>query len=333
MIALVRMASPWMSYIDKNPALTALPKLVVGQIRDMDKPHLAVCTGKNWVVCNHQVIGEQRNRVYRELVEMFTVHEIRYVVATQKLLWYSDVLEQVCRDLKIELTWCEIFFDDRIIMDRTGLQYCKDNDIHYESTIKPAEPILPKKTRLKQPSSMPAAELLTKLKVVKSDETVVVLGQVPHDMALRQFPGLSYPEWLHAIFTHNHGTTFLFKHHPQAPTAGIEKYSNVRVINEGLDSLWGAFSLFASFSSTTIFEGMIRGKKFATGGYHFCSGLTPTVHSTAEAKGLVEKLRAHETPQEAWTRRLTFICNHYTIPLTSPNLWKRMTTTSEQYFA
>ena len=153
-------------------------------------------------------------------------------------------------------------------------------------------------------------------------------------MAVKEYPGLSYYEWLDALFRNNLKTFFLFKHHPLAKTEiPLQSYSNVQVIDENIASLWDTFNLFAAFSSTTIYEGMARGKKFATGGYHFCSGLTLDVHTAEAAKNLMEQLQAYQIPQEAWLRRQLFLCNHYAIHIASPRLWDRMTMTSEQFFA
>jgi capsule polysaccharide export protein KpsC/LpsZ len=174
---------------------------------------------------------------------------------------------------------------------------------------------------------------MAKLQLPVPEEPIVVLGQVPHDMALVETPGLKYNDWLDAMFRNNLDTFFLFKHHPLAKTTlPLENYSNVMVINENIASLWAAFDHFAAYSSTTIFEGMDRGKKFATGGYHFCSGLTLQINTADGMKNLMEQLRAYEIPEEAWMRRQTFMCNHYSVPMSSPRLWDRMTMPSQKFF-
>ena len=52
----------------------------------------------------------------------------------------------------------------------------------------------------------------------------------------------------------------------------------------------------------------------------------------AEAKNLVERLKAYTVSADAWNRRLFFICNRYTVPLNSLHLWERMNKPSKQYF-
>jgi hypothetical protein len=330
MLAIVRLPRVWMLLIDQNPALKSVRKLFTGQ-----EPYdlcRQTCPGPMWTVHFHSVKGLKHARVYHEIKSLFHRCKVSHALVTQRLLWYSVLVERVCRELGIQLTWCEVFFDDRIIMDRQGLQYCKDNDIHYEAIGSAELPLLPQKTRQPQPTTMPPEALRAKLGVVDLPNTVVVMGQTPYDMAVKEYPWVGYEAWLDALFRNNLSTWFLFKHHPQAKTPGIENYSNVRVIDESLESLWGAFDLFASFSSTTIFEGMIRGKKFATGGYHFCSGLSLPVHTAVEARNLVERLKAYSIPTEAWNRRLFFVCNRYTVPLNSPRLWERMNKPSKKYF-
>ena len=330
MLAIVRLPSIWMPKLEENPALKSVSKLFTGQ----ENPTVCkkACPGKTWLVHHHKVTGLKHVRVYQEILALFKKCKVSHAIVTQRLLWYSVLVEQVCKELGVQLTWCEAFFDDRIILDRTSLQYCKNNDIHFEVYGSLEPPLLPKKTRQPQPATVTPEALRAKLGVTKPEETVVVLGQTYYDMAVKEFPWVGYEKWLHALFMSNPNTQFLFKHHPQKATPKIENYKNVRVINEGLESLWGAFDLFASFSSTTIFEGMIRGKKFASGGYHFCSGLSLPVHSAEAAKNLVEQLHSHACSTDAWNRRLFFICNRYTIPLNSPLLWKRMNMPSKQYF-
>lgn len=331
MLAIVRLPSAWMPYFTDNPALRDIPKLCTGQ-EAFDLYHQN-CPGPNWSVYRHNVAPGCSDQAYRELLRLFSAYKIRYALVAQKLIWYSDLVEKACLELGIQLVWCECFFDDRIILDRVGLQYCKENEIHFESVVKPA-PLLPLtgRTRQAQPAALTTEELMAKLQIPVPGEPVVVLGQVPQDMALKEYPGLSYVDWLDALFRNNLSTYFLFKHHPLMKTPGIERYSNVQVIDENIETLWNSFQLFAAFSSTTIFEGMTRGKKFVTGGYHLCSGLTLEVLIASQASKLVEQLHAYQLPREAWLRRQMFLCNYYAIPMSSSRLWERITTSSEQFF-
>lgn len=334
MLAIVRLPAAWMPYFTDNSALRSLPKLCTGQ--EAFELYHQHCPGPNWHVYRHNVAPGRPEQAYQELLRLFHAYEIRYALVAQKLIWYSDLVERACQEMGIQLIWCEAFFDDRLVLDRVGLQYCKKNEIHFETVVKPAPLLkLSGRTRQNQPAMLTPEELLAKLQIPVPGEPVVVLGQVPNDMALKEYPGLSYEAWLDALFRNNLDTYFLFKHHPLMKTPGIERYSNVQVINESIETLWNAFQLFAAFSSTTIFEGMARGKKFVTGGYHFCSGsgLTLEISAPEQAEDLVERLRAYQVPQEVWRRRQMFLCNYYAIPMSSPRLWERITTSSEHFFA
>jgi hypothetical protein len=327
MLVVVRPKPEWLVLLSQNPALQDIPKIVIGQ--QPVEVYKKFCSGK-WTPVMQPAKEGNKARIQQELYNLFRSRKVSHVLVTQKLLWYSTVVEMVCASLRIPLTWCEAFFDDRIIMDRTGLQYCKDNDLKFDSIGPMEPPLLPKSTREPQPGVTSVAEM--QAKVPESRDAVVVFGQTPYDMSLKERPGIGYLEWMDAMFRGNPDTRFLFKHHPLAKTPGIEKHSNVTAVNASLDSLFEAFELFASFSSTTIFEGMIRGRSFATGGYHFCSGLTLPVHNVVDARDLVRRLREYTFSADAWARRLFFICNRYTIPLNSPHLWERLNQPSKTFF-
>jgi hypothetical protein len=332
MLAIVRLPAAWMPFFADNPALRGIPKLCTGQ--ESNELYERYCSGSGWSFYRHSVGNPSATeKARRELTSLFEGYGVTHVLVAQKLLWYSSLVEEVCQELGIPLVWCENFFDGRLVLDRVGLQYCKDNEIRFESAVKPS-PLIPLSgvTRQKQPNALSSEAVLAKLSIPVPGEPIVVLGQVPNDMALVEYPGLSYLEWLDALFRNNLNTYFLFKHHPLMKTPGIERYSNVQVIDENIASLWDTFNLFAAFSSTAIYEGMARGKKFATGGYHFCSGLTLQIETAEAAKNLAEQLHAYRIPQEAWERRQMFLCNHYAIHMSSPRLWERITTSSERFF-
>jgi hypothetical protein len=333
MLAIVRVPVAWAPLFAENPTLKGIPQLWTGQ--EDEKLYKQHCSGPDWHHYRHSVMPSAPAKARRELVSLFMGYHVDYALVCQKLLWYSNLVEEVCQELGIPLVWCENFFDNRLILDRVGLQYCRDNEMYFESVVKP-EPLmeLSGRTRQKQPDTLTVDELMIKLQIPVPTEPVVVLGQVPHDMALVEYPGLPYYEWLDALFRNNLETYFLFKHHPLAKTEiALQNYANVQVIDENIATLWDAFSLFVSFSSTTIYEGMVRGKKFATGGYHLCSGLTLEIPTAESMKHLGEQLEAFQFRQEAWIRRRTFLCNHYAIHISDPRLWKRITTTSEQFFS
>lgn len=269
-------------------------------------------------------IPGQTRPVERLVSRIIRQHEVELVVTVQKLLWYSDVLEDVAARRRVPLVWTEAYFDDRIIVDRVGLQYCRENELRHETGFGAVDPVLPRRTREPQPLTghLPAGP-----------DDVFVFGQVPYDMALVQRPGLGYEDWLDALFRSRPGSRFWFKHHPVAPTPNLERYSNVRVVDVPIATAFDSCRRFAAFSSTTIYEGMCRGKWFVTGGYHFCSGHGLTVEAPDPGDGSWwDRLATHAPDPERVRQRLAFVCNAYTLPLESPALIERFEVPSDVFF-
>lgn len=260
-------------------------------------------------------------------------HDVGYVLAPQKLLWYSDVLQRVAAHYQVQLVWTEAFFEDRMIFDRAGLQYCESNDLH-TYWLKPSPPPRPMDTaRERQPAAAIRSAILAKYRLAGDANPVVVLGQTPYDMSLVQYPWVGYRPWLTALLKNNPETTFLFKHHPLAETPGVAAH-NLVVVDEAIDALLSEFSLFASFSSTTIFQGAMRGRAFATGGYHLMDrcGLDVPVTSPGACRGVADQLRAHRPDPTLLAQRVGFIQHRYTIQLGSPDVLRRLKLTSDEYF-
>ena len=328
-IGFVRISPRWIYHLERNPALSQEYKMYIGQNAVPDEVAASIHGGWDFIV--HTVDKLYADKARDELKFWFEHHQLTHVVTCQKLIWYSNIIESLCQELKIPLIWCELFFDGRIIVDRIGLQYCKQNELRYESAGEPTEPLLPTATRWRQPEDVPAAQLYKLYNTSRDSDVVIVLGQTPFDMSLREYPDVCYEQWFDRLFTSNPNTKFIFKHHPSCETLSVRKYPNVHESLVNIDSLFNAFDRFAAFSSTTIFEGLIKGKKFVTGGYHFCSG-NGLVLESPDVTNITEKLKAFNINAEARRRRLWFICNKYTIPLSSPKLVERIVKPSEEFF-
>jgi len=332
-IAFVRIAVGWIYHLERNPALSQDYKMYIGQNPVPDEVSGAIHGRWDFVI--HNVNKLYADKAKDELRFWLNHHHITHVVTCQKLIWYSNIVEALCKELRLPLIWCELFFDNRIIVDKSGLQYCKQNDLHYESLGTPTEPLIPSATRGRQPEDVTPEQLYKWYLTSRDDDVVIVLGQTPFDMSLREYPLVCYEQWFDQLFTSNPKTKFLFKHHPSCETISVRKYPNVHEIKTNINSLFNAFDRFAAFSSTTIMEGMIRRKKFVTGGYHFCSGKGLTIEPGITGTYLSDitgQLNAHVIPEEALQRRLWFICNKYTIPLASPKLVDRIKLSSEEFF-
>lgn len=332
MLAIVRPGKLWPKLLEENEALKNIPKLVIQQEPVVHQEAL-FRTGR-WKFVSPTIDKAYQNQSKAALFELLRDHKVTRVLVTQKLLWYSSVVEEVCQLLDIPIVWTEAFFDGRIILDKVGLQYCKLNEITYEACGAVESPVVPRNTREAQPPGMSPREIYKTYNVTGPFGAVVVFGQTPYDMSLIQYPWVGYEQWLDHLFECNRGTRFLFKHHPLCRTPGIERHPNAFSVNIDIQSLWNAFELFASFSSTTILEGCIRRKRFATGGYHFCSGngLTIEAHSLDGIRDLTKRLSAFSLPAPELQRRVWFVCNRYTISMKSPQFLERLERPSEEFF-
>ncbi len=241
------------------------------------------------------------------------------VMASQYGLWYSDILKSVANDRKIPVYWTEVLFNDRITCDTQGTVYTPTNSISL--MCKTSEPFVIEKTRYeKQPEKLSRDQILNKYNILTGCP-VVVFGQTPIDMAVKHHRNIPYHEWLNQVFLSNPDHTFLFKHHPEMKTElPLEIYHNVIVIDENVESLLDSFEYFASFSSSTIFEAVYRGKKVMTGGYHSLTGTGVVMESSL----LVVDLMEFDIDADIRQNWISTIHHEYSIDPMSEQLMKRL---------
>lgn len=293
------------------------------------------------------VWGEKNNCL---LIRFLKFHYNKIVVIAQKLHPTSTFLEKVCQENSIKYVWTEAFFDNKLIFDKTGLQYCPDNEIvRYVKKIKMRGKInLPKSTRTPQTDVIGKKELFLKYGLSPEKKYIVMFGQTIFDMSLKHslIPGVdNFQKYAGLIINNNPDVTFLYKNHPhykgvfarrkRADVGFMNDYPNVIEVDENIQTLFNAFSYFTAFSSTTIFEGLIRNKKFATMGYHFCNNdkLVYQMKDTSATLNLYEKLKKFKISQQIKKRYLYFICNYYAISLGSKQLLDKLKLTPEEYYA
>lgn len=278
-------------------------------------------------------IPSQPKEAFDLIRDIFRLYAITHVIASQKLLWYSNLIEQAASEFNAKILWCEPFFDEYSICDKSGLQYTRINDLVFDDRTPDVAPDLPRSTRQVQ-SSTGQADYLRDFYAEKRKDVIVTFGQVPHDMALVEYPGLKYESWLRTLFESNPNTVFLFKHHPLVSTPDIQNIPNVHVINDSIFELFNNFIYFAAFSSTTIFEGILRGCKFVTGGYHFLSGTNATLEASSRDSlaGVYEKLKNLTIDYSRLDRRIRFVCNEYVLSLSDEKIFHRLNLDSEKYF-
>lgn len=323
---------PWhqVAAMGENPHIRAIyPKIVAS--------HQIEPEGRVPVDDTHidYAVPEYPSRSRRFLTRFIIRHGIGHVVASQKLLWYSTLLEEVCYNLGVQLTWSEPFYDGRFIFDKSGLQYTGTNDIRFQKVTQLNETnILPiGKTREIQPVCPSEVEHWMERNCFNGTE-FVIFGQVPWDMALRDHPGLGYVDWIRELVSANPTQKFLFKHHPKASTTDLDDLPNLQVVNESISFLFQNFKLFGAFSSSTIMEGMMQGAfRFATGGYHFMYGLIPGfLHPKRDEALLKLKSDAWNVNHAAIEERLKFITNAYALPVTGEAVANRLMLDSETFF-
>jgi len=285
----------------------------------------------------------------KQQVEFLTRRNFCNVIIAQKLHSSSDFLEKICQEYGINYIWTEAFFDNRLLFDKIGLQYTPDNEIvRYIDKIKCSKKIrYPSNTRTPQEPFISKEELYQKYKLKQGMKYIVMFGQTVFDMSLKHslFPGVSgFQEYVDLVVRSNPEVTFIYKDHPhyktffakrkEADVGFIRDYSNVIEVDEHIDSLFNAFDYFTAFSSTTIFEGLVKGKKFATMGYHFCNDAR-LVHQMKEkvmVENLYEKLKAFCIDKETRRRYIYFVCNYYAIPLGSKQLVNKLELSPDEYY-
>lgn len=318
-VLLVRFPPKAAVKIAQNPYLQDVNFHVLAQ-----HPASAYPRGGRFASCGQDFPRSDREDLILERVKnLIEKYEIQQVIATQKLFWYSNVVERACKELGVSIMWSEAFFDGKMIFDRAGLPYTKDNELFLDRSVKTDEIRPPKKTREPQPAIANRADLYERY----GTGCFVVFGQVPTDMALVDHHGTDYQIWLDKLFRSNPQTNFLFKHHPLCKTR-LRQYGNVEIANESVIALFETYSEFASFSSTVIYEGLCRGKKFVTGGRHFCDHQDMVIGRASHLFDIRERLIDFQAFVD---RRLSFVQHYYTIDLSGEKLRDRIMLSTLDY--
>jgi hypothetical protein len=299
-------------------------------------------------ICRPRIDNAKKNELEAFCYDILQDNNINLVINAQPLHPYNETMKQVCNNLNIEVINYETFFDDKWILDKIGCQYTEENEIEqYIDTIsvpKDAQIQFPSKSREKQPQIISRSELFQKYNLSENNKYIVVLGQLLWDMSLKQCitskidDPLSY---YRLLFESNPDVTFLFKIHPKYSNwknhpdmTFLKNFSNVIIVNESLETLFNNFNHFTSFSSSCILEGLIREKKFATIGYHFCNNpnLVVQLKHFKDFNNLYYKLNSFTINLKLLRKYLYFVCNLYTVNANSRQLYERLTLSSDQYF-
>ena len=298
-------------------------------------------------ICRPTPTESDIKKIYEFCKKILVENNITKVINAQPLHPYNTVMGRVCKELGIDCLNYETFCDDKMILDRVGCQYTCPNEIYkYVDKVKFRRPDileLPKKTRQPQPENLTAQEFFKKYQLDPKGQYIVLLGQLLWDMSVIRTvnPEIkNYIDYVHLVISKNPRTHFIIKPHPiylarnHRDMRIFKNYKNVTIVNESLDTLFNAFSNFTSFSSTAILEGIIRQKKFATIGFHFCNNdkLAIQLRVNERAEELYSKLNRFKIHNPIREQYLNFICNYYTVAMNSKKLYYRLTMTSDEYF-
>jgi len=257
--------------------------------------------------------------------------------------------KDICDRLGINWIFNEAFLGVKNVFDKTGAHFDPNNDIKsYIDKVKVNGKIkIPKWTKVSQPKDINANDFFRKYNLPKRGKYIVLLGQEVCDKSIihSKNPDVkSYEDYIYNLTRNNIDTTFLFKAHPVYSTIKkndahlidfIYNYKNIVPIDESILSLFKIFDKFTAYSSTTILEGLVHNKKFATAGYHFCDNdaLVYQLYTNEHYKNLYKKLKKFKINSQVRDKYLYFICNYYSIFCDSPQLVDRLELSSEEYFS
>jgi ADP-heptose:LPS heptosyltransferase len=293
---------------------------------------------------------EQKEHIYNFCKDILLNKEIKLVINSHPLHTYNTQMKRACKDTGVKCINTEMFCDNKMIFDWNGCQYTGGNEIYEYANKIPKitdRTIIdyPKSTRQPQPDVITREAFFKKYQLSSSGIYIVLLGQLMWDMSVIQSVNKespTYKDYVSLILRENPHITFLVKPHPIDLKRGnsdfiniCKSFPNVVFVNESLDSLFDIFDYFTSFSSTTIFEGLMRKKKFATMGFHFCNNdkLVYQIRVDSKAKHLDDRLRNLTIDEDILKRYIYFVCNYYTVRGNTDKLFYRLTMDSNEYFS
>jgi len=300
-------------------------------------------------ICRPELTQEQENQIYFECIKILKQNYIDQVINAQPLHPYHEQLMKACNSLGIKHINTETAFDGKWLFDSSGCQYTCPNDIYKYIDKMPLDNLqnidLPKSSRQPQPDKITPSQFFAKYSLNPKETYIVIFGQLLWDMSVKKTVNKkinTYEEYIDLVVNSNPGTRFLIKHHPlyrghhkaSSDLKFFKKYPNIIEVYENLDTLFDIFNYFTSFSSTTVFEGIIKRKKFATIGFHYCNtdDLVFQLRINDKARNLTQSLKNLRIKEQTRLKYLKFVCDYYTINLSSPKLYSRLLMPDEIYF-
>jgi hypothetical protein len=330
-------------------------KLLISRIRDwrceLIQKNKNIAKNFDLIVIDHSKIEPQYEKMFNaryvhtrpvkeQIIRIIKKHKITHAIVAQKLHEIADATYEACIECGVKTIWTEAFFDNKLIFDYNGLQYTPNNDILKHANFHVLKKIaLPKTTRQPQAQIILNKEQMTQKYRIKNDKVIVFMGQVMHDMSLKYHldkKEATYDDFIRKVLQLNSETTFLFKPHPQEKIEkyNLRQYKNAIIINESIETLFSCYDKFVTFSSTTAFEGLIKNRKFAIGGYTLCPNVKLCYHLDGKDKirNLYENLESFEIDPDIARKHISFITTKYAIDLRSKQLLNKLLLTEKEYY-
>lgn len=323
----------------ESPGVLDFFKKTVYVTVDEPPPHKAIPFST--AIVHGKVDISRREEACDFLEGVIRMNGVTHAVISQPLLWYSDEAARACHRHGVEVIWFEKFPGGKGIFDKIGCQYMAESEIStYSQSTRILFPNGPEATAASQPKYCAPSELLSRYGV-DSRQCIVLFGQSHIDMAVADtHDRLGYEEWVKGLV--DTGLPILYKRHPvyeaipdlPDPLQWILKCPAVQAFPESIFSAFDAFSLFASYSSTVILEGALRGRFFITGGRHFIDSylMCLRIREKDGFRGLPDLLLGFEPNWKELVRRLGFVTRLYTIDFKSPALLEKLTLSSDDYY-
>lgn len=286
---------------------------------------------------NYTIINEHLDDLKGYIKE----HKISLIITT-------NYPPEEIKELGIEYIFFEAFIGNDKVFDRCGFHFTPENEIkRYVDKVKMLDITLPGYTKVEQPNEISAEAFFNLYDLNPKGKYIVLLGQELGDKSLlaSKNPNVrDYYDYIDKLFKSNPDVKFIFKPHPVYFTIKkhlrqdiefICNYPNVVTVYESIYSLFKIFDRFTAFSSTTIFEGLMRNKKFATVGYHFCSDPKVVFELTDDEKftNLYSSLGTFEIDKVVRDKYINFILNYYSMNLADKRVVERIEKTSGEYYA
>ena len=300
---------------------------------------------------HHDILSNiELNRKYNSTIINSPIDDLKRYINENKIdsIVTTNYPAEDIKRLGINYLFFEAFIGNDKVFDRQGFHFTPENEIkQYVDKVKMLDIKLPDYTKVEQPEEISQEDFFKKYGLDPEDRYIVLLGQEMGDKSLlfSKNPSIkTYQDYIYRLAMSNPGTKFIFKPHPvyftikkhlKSDIDFIYNYRNIIPVYESIHSLFKIFDKFTAFSSTTIFEGLMRDRKFATVGHHFCDDdrIVLELKTDEMFNGLYERLNEFVIDKEVQAKYFNFLLNYYSMNLADERVVRRIESDSEEYYA